>query len=277
MVSGIPSCGGYHYVEKRQSVGQSHLIFFVNSWRYPSIRFFMSEDFILREYLRGKRNMEFQCLFHNFVDSSFIHNVIILQSRMLSPQCKFHYDIFHDGRHPDLSKYISDTVQGIKLAMKKNEVQRVTVVILSQDRTPLERFVFEVAPVNQTARQNDDRYFVELEQSLKGFLLRINISDSMLRKTSRSCIHKTNLKMSSLWLSSIIDSTFNILVYTKGGSAMTVDDSHFAQEFPWMEAEDTLYTMLDPKLVPLKATGSGKILKMQLYVEEKKNKSIDVS
>ncbi|XP_071841230.1 mitotic spindle assembly checkpoint protein MAD2B-like [Apostichopus japonicus] len=162
------------------------------------------------------------------------------------------------ARHPDLSKYISDTVQGIKLAMKKNEVQRVTVVILSQDRTPLERFVFEVAPVNQTARQNDDRYFVELEQSLRGFLLRINISDSMLGKLPE-------------------DSTFNILVYTKGGSAMTVDDLHFAQEFPWMEAEDTLYTMLDPKLVPLKATGSGKILKMQLYVEEKKNKSTDVS
>ncbi|KAJ8021591.1 Mitotic spindle assembly checkpoint protein MAD2B [Holothuria leucospilota] len=164
-------------------------------------------------------------------------------------------------RHPELSKYISDAVNGIKCAVKKNEVQKVVVVILDSERTPVERFVFEIAPVQQNLKeslQSDDKYLLELEQSLRAFLLRINVSDSMLHKVPA-------------------DSTFNILVHTKGGSAMETDDTHFLQEFPWMAADDSVCSLKDPKMIPLKATGAESILRMQLYVEETVNKSPDVT
>ncbi|XP_072036246.1 mitotic spindle assembly checkpoint protein MAD2B-like [Amphiura filiformis] len=156
------------------------------------------------------------------------------------------------SRHPDVNQYITDVLQGIKPLIIKQEVQCLTVVILSPDRKPIERYVFELAPPTEPPAE-DDSYLMILEQSLRAFLLRINTCDSLLQEIPQDC-------------------SFNVLVYTKASATLDMEDSQFVQGFPWIEADTELSSLPDAKMIPLK-TMSSHIIKMQLYVEETSDKS----
>ena len=46
--------------------------------------------------------------------------------------------------HPGLSSYISDCVSSIKPILEKGEVEKVVVAILNENKSPVEKFVFEI-------------------------------------------------------------------------------------------------------------------------------------
>ena len=47
--------------------------------------------------------------------------------------------------HPEVLSYVTNTVNSIRLLLKENSVFKVTVVVVTPDHKPAERFVFEVA------------------------------------------------------------------------------------------------------------------------------------
>ncbi|XP_071509386.1 mitotic spindle assembly checkpoint protein MAD2B-like, partial [Diadema antillarum] len=152
------------------------------------------------------------------------------------------------SRHPELNQYITDAVLGIKPHVVKNEVQCVSVVLLSPSSQPVERFVFEITPPAEKKLEGVDDKLQRLEQSLRAFVLRLNTCDAMLQKLPPDC-------------------TFSVLVYTKGSATMESNEKHLLQEFPWVEADDELCQMKEARMIPLKSVSSD-LLKMQLYIEQ---------
>ncbi|XP_045155213.1 mitotic spindle assembly checkpoint protein MAD2B isoform X1 [Echinops telfairi] len=46
--------------------------------------------------------------------------------------------------HPELNRYIQDTLHCVKPLLEKNDVEKVVVVILDKEHRPVEKFVFEI-------------------------------------------------------------------------------------------------------------------------------------
>ncbi|XP_022090275.1 mitotic spindle assembly checkpoint protein MAD2B-like [Acanthaster planci] len=151
------------------------------------------------------------------------------------------------SRHPELNKYITDVLEGMKPLMEKDEIQSLSIVIISSDHQPIERFVFEISPPASRSLTSDS-YLLRMEQSLRAFLLRISTCDASLQANPPDC-------------------SFKILVHTKSSAVFSIENSQFIQDFPWIEADQHLYSLSDSRLTPLKAMSSD-LIKMQLYVEE---------
>lgn len=96
-----------------------------------------------------------------------------------------------------------------------------------------------------------DRYLYQLEQSLRSFLLKINMADSLLNPLPRDC-------------------TWTVHATTRESAAAQVFDKNVEDNFPWLEASEKETAMDNSSILPLKSTTSPYI-NMQLYVEETKH------
>lgn len=157
--------------------------------------------------------------------------------------------------HPDVASYISDIVRSVKVMVATGEVSMVTMVVLDRTSNPLERFVFELGTSVQDT--SEDKYLFRLEDALRGFLLKLNIADSLLKPLPEDC-------------------TWAIHVHTKESTADKFVQQKLLQDFSWVPADEKQTKLKDPTLVPLK-TANNQMLKMQLYVEESSEKPEGIS
>lgn len=95
-----------------------------------------------------------------------------------------------------------------------------------------------------------DRYLYQLEQSLRSFLLKINMADSLLTPLPADC-------------------TWTVHATTSESAAAKRFDTNLENNFPWLEASEKETTMDNASILPLKSTTSPYI-NMQMYVEESK-------
>lgn len=95
-----------------------------------------------------------------------------------------------------------------------------------------------------------DRYLFQLEQSLRSFLLKINMADSLLTPLPADC-------------------TWTVHATTSESAAARRFDTNLENNFPWLEASEKETTMDNASILPLKSTTSPYI-NMQMYVEESK-------
>ncbi|CAH1239340.1 MAD2L2 [Branchiostoma lanceolatum] len=149
--------------------------------------------------------------------------------------------------HPDVTRYLQDTLQTIRPLVGRGEVDKVVLNVTDRQARPLERFVFEVTPPVQPS-VNDDSYLLRLEQALRAFVLKINVCDSMLDTLPQ-------------------DVTFSVHVYTQDSAAASLEQQQLVQNFPWVEADSDSLKMPNARIIPLK-TMTSNVIKMQLYVEE---------
>ncbi|XP_076087407.1 mitotic spindle assembly checkpoint protein MAD2B-like isoform X3 [Mytilus galloprovincialis] len=129
---------------------------------------------------------------------------------------------------------------------KFNVPVKVTVVVVTPDHKPAERFVFEVARPTQNI--GNDKYLYRLEESLRGFLLKLSITESLLKTLPEDC-------------------TWTVQVYTRESAALAIEQKQHLKDFPWILADERETTLEDAKMIPLKAVNSD-YLQMQLYAEE---------
>ncbi|XP_071946082.1 mitotic spindle assembly checkpoint protein MAD2B-like [Antedon mediterranea] len=161
--------------------------------------------------------------------------------------CKYNIPV-QMSQHPEVNKYIKDTILGIKPLLSKDEVHGVTVVILNSSNKPIERFVFEISSLMKKSISGDE-YLFAIEQAFRSFILKINISDSLLDNITEGC-------------------SFAILVYTKDNAVIgEMENQQLIQDFPWVEADKCICSMEDSKLIPLKSMEND-LFQMQLNVEE---------
>ncbi|XP_027341254.1 DNA polymerase zeta processivity subunit isoform X1 [Abrus precatorius] len=88
------------------------------------------------------------------------------------------------ARHPQLRYYIHATVSGLLPFIQKGMVERVAVIFFNADNVPLEKFVFKVA-MNQSYESVVED--VDLESSLRSFLIKLSISESLTRELPPDC------------------------------------------------------------------------------------------
>ncbi|KAL5491435.1 hypothetical protein EMCRGX_G016720 [Ephydatia muelleri] len=152
--------------------------------------------------------------------------------------------------HPQLNQYIQDVLCNTRLLIVKKAVEKVVLVIKSKtNHQPLERYVFNVEDPVLRSEARDD-VLVQLEASLRAFLLKIAVCDAMLAPTPSD------------------GSTFSVLVYAKHSAVAGLEHDDLAKGFPWVQAEPEECDIIsNPIIIPLKSVSSS-LLKLQLYVEE---------
>lgn len=153
--------------------------------------------------------------------------------------------------HPDVVDYITKVVDGVKVMVESGEVNLVTVVIVDKQETPLERFVFEL---DRPTAGKDDKYLFRLEESLRAFLLKLNLADALLKPLPSDC-------------------SWAIQIHTKESVGDKFLEGQTIKDFTWVPAEEQQICLADPTLVPLKTMATD-ILKMQLFVEESASKNV---
>ncbi|XP_069120041.1 mitotic spindle assembly checkpoint protein MAD2B-like isoform X1 [Argopecten irradians] len=156
--------------------------------------------------------------------------------------------------HPDVCKYVVNIVDSVHQLNQNNQVEKISVVILGSDLRPLERFVIEIGRHIHTDHLiGEDRYLYQLEESLRAFLLKLNVSDALLHPLPKDC-------------------TWTVQIETTESAANSINDKQMIKGFPWVEAEQRETNLVDPNIVPLKAVTSDYV-KMQMFVEETMKKS----
>nr|XP_022322876.1 uncharacterized protein LOC111124316 [Crassostrea virginica] len=153
--------------------------------------------------------------------------------------------------HPEVNQYITQVVNGISEFNSNKELEKVAIVVLNSELKPLEKFVLEIHKPDISQNQQTDRYLYQLEQSLRSFLLKINMADSLLNPLPRDC-------------------TWTVHATTRESAAAQVFDKNVEDNFPWLEASEKETAMDNSSILPLKSTTSPYI-NMQLYVEETKH------
>lgn len=149
--------------------------------------------------------------------------------------------------HPGVTTYIQDTVTSLRPLISSGELEKVVIVISNSKHQPMERFVFEIAPVTSPSLDNDS-YLLRLEQSLRAFMLKLNVCEAMLSPLPKDC-------------------SWSMQIHTKESAAEYLQNPASLQDFSWVEADKQQTSLADPQLVPIKATSTD-IIQMQLYAEE---------
>ncbi|KAK3099439.1 hypothetical protein FSP39_004382 [Pinctada imbricata] len=148
--------------------------------------------------------------------------------------------------HPDVSQYIKDILESIK-RLPKNSAEQVCLVIMDKDSSPVERFVFKLATSSLVSQ--GDRFLYDLEQSLRSFLLKLNVCDSLLSHVTAQC-------------------SWTVHVTTKQSSAEKMNMTQLDRGFPWVEAEGSEVNFDEFCVVPIRSLRSH-FFDIQLFVQEK--------
>lgn len=152
--------------------------------------------------------------------------------------------------HPEVNQYITQVVNGISEFNSSNQLEKVALVVCKKELQPLEKFILEINKPDMAQTQQTDRYLYQLEQSLRSFLLKINMADSLLTPLPADC-------------------TWTVHATTSESAAAKRFDTNLENNFPWLEASEKETTMDNASILPLKSTTSPYI-NMQMYVEESK-------
>uniref|UniRef100_A0A8C3IDL0 Mitotic spindle assembly checkpoint protein MAD2B n=1 Tax=Chrysemys picta bellii TaxID=8478 RepID=A0A8C3IDL0_CHRPI len=105
--------------------------------------------------------------------------------------------------HPELNRYIQDTLHCVKPLLEKNDVEKVVVVILDKEHHPVERFVFEITQPPLLSISSDS-LLSHVEQLLRAFILKISVCDAVLDNNPPGC-------------------TFTVLVHTREAATRNME------------------------------------------------------
>ncbi|XP_027341259.1 DNA polymerase zeta processivity subunit isoform X3 [Abrus precatorius] len=158
------------------------------------------------------------------------------------------------ARHPQLRYYIHATVSGLLPFIQKGMVERVAVIFFNADNVPLEKFVFKVA-MNQSYESVVED--VDLESSLRSFLIKLSISESLTRELPP----ETETQVYVFFPLLRTDCRWEITAYFR--SLPETDPSKEAEL--WIPT-DTKQWQQPPLITPIKSMSSEPLC-LQLYLE----------
>jgi mitotic spindle assembly checkpoint protein MAD2B len=141
----------------------------------------------------------YQSLLTTFSDFLIVAIHTILYERAIYPPStfistrKYNFPV-RQNRHPKVCKWIMDAVAAVEAEMQKGTVNRVAVVIFSQDAKPLQRFMFDVSSFPEVPAEDTLTEFDDGDEGPDGFAeghnwkgFRVNLVDveEQLRATMR--------------------------------------------------------------------------------------------
>ncbi|XP_065842383.1 mitotic spindle assembly checkpoint protein MAD2B-like isoform X2 [Oscarella lobularis] len=151
--------------------------------------------------------------------------------------------------HPELNQYIVQTVASIKDLYKKDQIERVDVIIRDESGAVIEKFLISTKLAIDCTINDTKQWVSELEMSFRSFLLKLNVIGTSLDPLPKDC-------------------TFGIEVHTSIESGSNLQTAN--EDFPWVCTDSpSLVSTENPDkvVVPIKSIANDS-LKMQIYVEK---------
>ncbi|XP_071439773.1 mitotic spindle assembly checkpoint protein MAD2B [Hetaerina americana] len=160
----------------------------------------------------------------------------ILYVRELYPSTSFarrkHYGIpIQVSIHPAVRKYILNILSTAKELMKRNELKKVSINVISSDSQIIERHVLHVARFKDPIR-TDDIYYTRLESSLRSLYLKQSVSLGNLKPLPQGSRFSAHLHT------------------TEMGTSLLEDDIN-PQDFPFVLVPEEETKMSLPGILPI--------------------------
>lgn len=185
---------------------------------------------------------EFVSVFVEFVEA-VIHQILHLRS-IYKPELFERRRLYgittRKSRHPDLNEYINSIASSLKGALLQGLLHKVALNVLGQDGMLVERYVLQTTVLMSKVSDLDP---VELEHSLRGFLLKLQFADAWMKPLPQGC-------------------TFEVAAYTTDRSSLPLQ--------LWVEDEECERRLgaPEPTITPIKSAKIGQdAVQMQLYAE----------
>ncbi|KAI4489367.1 hypothetical protein M0802_011192 [Mischocyttarus mexicanus] len=183
-----------------------------------------------------------------FLEVAFNH---IIYYRELYPKeifvkKKIYGAVVHVSEQPELNEYLRNVLTAIKELLKEDEnsVKAVNLVVFNENRTPIEKFVFDF--VKLQAQGNEiDPYYLKTEEALRTICLKLSICNIYLKPLPKNA-------------------SFSIEIQTYETAHISLSENPLCEDFPWI-VDDETREMVNKKLLPLK-TVKTECLNLQMYV-----------
>ncbi|XP_018562641.1 mitotic spindle assembly checkpoint protein MAD2B [Anoplophora glabripennis] len=177
-----------------------------------------------------------------------LHNVLYI--RKLYPETIFvpkkkYGVVVYQSVHPDLNEYINQCLRAVAFHAKNNKLKRLFVCF--HDDVIFEKYVFEVLELTNFVES--DPFLVDLEQSLRDFMLKLHSSQNYLEDLSDNA-------------------TFSVRIETTAYSSLEFNQNPAFENFPWIElSEENGNYVSSPDIVPIHSVKTS-FLTVQVYVEK---------
>lgn len=185
---------------------------------------------------------EFVNVFSEFVEA-VIHQILHLR-RVYKPELFERHRLYgittRKSRHPDLNEYIHSIANSLKGALLQGLLHKVAINILGDDTMLVERYVLQTQVIVSKVPDLDP---VELEHTLRGFLLKLQFADAWMKPLPQGCV-------------------FEVAAYTTDRSSLPLQ--------LWVEDEECERSLgaPEPAITPIKSAKLGNnVLQIQLYAE----------
>ncbi|KAK9479393.1 DNA-binding protein [Lipomyces japonicus] len=194
---------------------------------------------------------------------TILHERNVYPRESFSLARKYNYPV-RQSRHPQVCDWIRKSISACMEYLKKGDVAKISVVILSLSNVPLERFVFDVTSFPKVPIRDHD---LEIENLI--------LSTEDIEEQFRTCVMKLNYVSSTLGKLPD-DCSFTITIeLTEDATAPVEHDS------PWVPADDqpigsneqssSNRVGIPPKIKPLRNVLMGP-LSFDIWIEESKAK-----
>uniref|UniRef100_M1B3R9 HORMA domain-containing protein n=1 Tax=Solanum tuberosum TaxID=4113 RepID=M1B3R9_SOLTU len=112
------------------------------------------------------------------------HSIFYITNKGAFERRRYMNVVVQRARHPELQQYIHSSVNGLLSFIQKGLVERVAVIFSDSNNVPIERFVFKIN-VNQSYGSKLEE--ADLEFSLKSFLIKLPLSQSLMKVLPPDC------------------------------------------------------------------------------------------
>ncbi|XP_015604795.1 mitotic spindle assembly checkpoint protein MAD2B-like isoform X2 [Cephus cinctus] len=183
-------------------------------------------------------------IYMEFLEVAF-HNILF--HRKLYPEAVFkkskvYGTEVHMITHPDVKTYLKKVLIGIYEALTTGEdnVKFVSLVISDVHEKPIE---------------NDDPYFLQTEEALRAFCLKLSTCHTYLKPIPT-------------------DATFKVVVTVRQATHIALNENRKCQEFPWIRKSEDKAVVPRGKLLPLLEVDTRSLSLISYVIQ---NKEVDAT
>jgi mitotic spindle assembly checkpoint protein MAD2B len=158
-------------------------------------------------------------LFVEFLEAAFhliLYNRDVYPAVLFKP-CRLYNVTVQMSCQTEINQYIRNIIISVhSLLLQQNLDKVVLAIINTDDHSILEKFIFIMQRAPET--NDGDTYLLEVEESLRGALLKITYCNSLLKPHPPNC-------------------TFTVLIHTTNEAAARLEHQQQAEGFPWIRAD----------------------------------------
>ncbi|KAJ8929976.1 hypothetical protein NQ314_017299 [Rhamnusium bicolor] len=185
------------------------------------------------------------CEFFEVIVHTVLYTRKLYPETIFVPKRKYGVAVYQSIQ-PDVNEYINQCLKAVNFHAKSNRLKRLFICFHVEERI-IEKYVFEVLSLINFVE--GDSFLVDLEQSLRDFILKLHSSQTYLDELPG-------------------DSSFSVRIQTTAYSSVEFNQDPAFEDFPWIELrENKDTTVRSADIVPL-YTIKTPFISLQMFIEK---------